>query len=64
MTTITTETGYCVLVDSDGTVVAKCDIPPGEHPVGDSVYPAASFDVDSADELDGFVAGEAVPQDT
>jgi hypothetical protein len=43
--TYATETGLYVLQDSDGNVISKADVPPGEHEVGEQVDPSTTFDV-------------------
>ena len=50
-----TETGFYVLKDSDGRVAAKANVPIGKHSVPDWVDLSNSFDVESQDELDGYM---------
>ena len=52
--TYTTETGYYILVDSEGRIGAKANVPVGEHPCPSWVDIDESFDVDSADELQTY----------
>lgn len=47
----TTETGTYVLRDSDGYVVAKADVPPGEHEVGDPVDPSMCVEITADTDL-------------
>lgn len=49
-----TDTGYYVLVDSEGRIGAKASVSVGSHPVSDWVDLEESFDVDSAADLDGY----------
>jgi len=60
MTSYTTATGYYVLVDSSGTVIAKSNVPAGEHPVTDDADPSQSFDVESEAELKNYSVGDTV----
>lgn len=55
-----TETGFYVLVDTNGTVIGKADVPAVTHPVADDADVAASFDVDTADTLADYIVGEPV----
>ena len=48
----TTQTGYYVLVDDEGRIGAKANVPIGDHKVANWVNVEDSFDVDSADELE------------
>jgi hypothetical protein len=50
--TYTTETGYYVLCDSEGRVLAKAAVPTGKHPVDDRADPSESYDVDSNTDLE------------
>jgi hypothetical protein len=54
MTSYTTDTGFHVLVDSQGRIGGKANVPQGEHPVPDWVDDEESFDVASADELANY----------
>lgn len=47
----TTETGTFVLLDSDGYVIAKADVPTGEHSVPDHADTSQTFDVDANTDL-------------
>lgn len=47
----TTESGKFVLVDTDGRVIAKADVPPGTHAVPEDVDLRRVFDVDESTDL-------------
>lgn len=52
MTTYTTETGFYVLVDLDGRILAKANVDAGTHPVDERADPSQCYDVESQDDLD------------
>jgi len=54
MTDYTTETGYYVVCEADGRVLAKSDVPKGTHPVDKRCDLSKSNDVDSQDALSGI----------
>lgn len=49
--TYTTETGYYVLVDSEGRIGAKADVSKGTHPVPEWADPTEMHDVNGEEEL-------------
>ena len=49
-----TETGFYLLVDSEGKIGAKANVSKGSHPVPDWVDLTESFDVDSAADLSTY----------
>lgn len=51
MSEYTTETGYFVLVDSQGRVFGRASVPTGTHTVSDRADPAECYDVESAEDL-------------
>lgn len=59
MNTYTTDTGLYVLRDADGDVIAKADVPPGEHPLPDAADPSMCEDV--ADDTDMVAALDESP---
>ena len=54
MINYTTETGFYVLMDSNGRIAGKANVSVGDHPVPDWVDKSESFDVGSADELSNY----------
>jgi len=56
----TTETGFYVLVDESGTIIAKANVRTGTHPVADDIDIGKSFDVESRADLSNYAVGETV----
>lgn len=49
--TYSTDAGTYVLLDADGNVISKADVPPREHPVDDRADVTRTFDVDTDTDL-------------
>ena len=47
-----TETGYYVLKDAEGRVIANANVSPGQHRVSDDVDLSESYDVGSPDDFE------------
>lgn len=49
--TYTSETGLFVVVDPNGEVMTKADVPPGDHPIPDDADLSLTFDVTDTTDM-------------
>jgi len=67
-----TDSGKYVLVDADGYVIAKADVPSGDHPVPDHADLTMTFDVTDSTDMSNqlssspanYIAGQLDPAET
>lgn len=52
MKTFKTISGYGYITDKDGNIVAKCNLPPGDHPIKDGY---TYYEVASREDLDAVL---------